>query len=134
MATLGFVVLAVGAQAPIAFIVAFLPMLFIAAAYQELNRQIPDCGTTFTWATKAFGPRVGWMGGWGVAVAGMRETRRLTQSDLARKAGTSRPTISRLERGKAISDETVLNIVASMGYELIAVPRGYMVRVESVEH
>lgn len=32
---------------------------------------MPDCGTTFTWGTKAFGPWVGWMGGWGVAVAGM---------------------------------------------------------------
>jgi amino acid transporter len=70
-ATLGFVVLAVGAQAPIAFIVAFVPMFLIAFAYRELNREIPDCGTTFTWATKAFGPWVGWMGGWGVAVAGM---------------------------------------------------------------
>ena len=70
-ATLGFVVLAVGAQAPIAFIIAFVPMLLIAFAYRELNRAVPDCGTTFTWATKAFGPRVGWMGGWGVAVAGM---------------------------------------------------------------
>ena len=71
VATLGWVVLAVGAQAPIAFIIAFVPMLFIAFAYRELNREIPDCGTTFTWATKAFGPWVGWMGGWGVAVAGM---------------------------------------------------------------
>lgn len=71
VATLGWVVLAVGAQAPIAFIVAFVPMLFIAFAYRELNREIPDCGTTFTWGTKAFGPWVGWMGGWGVAVAGM---------------------------------------------------------------
>ncbi|WP_106816119.1 APC family permease [Microbacterium timonense] len=71
VATLGFVVLAVGAQAPIAFVVAFIPMLFIAFAYRELNRDIPDCGTTFTWGTKAFGPWVGWMGGWGVAVAGM---------------------------------------------------------------
>ena len=70
-ATLGFVVLAVGAQAPIAFIIAFIPMLLIAFAYRELNRAVPDCGTTFTWATKAFGPRVGWMGGWGVAVAGI---------------------------------------------------------------
>ena len=70
-ATLGFVVLAVGAQAPIAFIIAFVPMLLTAFAYRELNRAVPDCGTTFTWATKAFGPRVGWMGGWGVAVAGM---------------------------------------------------------------
>jgi amino acid transporter len=71
VATLGFVVLAVGAQAPIAFIVAFVPMLFIAFAYRELNRAVPDCGTTFTWGTKAFGPVVGWLGGWGVAVAGM---------------------------------------------------------------
>lgn len=71
VATLGFVVLAVGAQAPIAFIVAFIPMLFIAFAYRELNRAVPDCGTAFTWGTKAFGPVVGWMGGWGVAVAGM---------------------------------------------------------------
>ncbi|MDR6198958.1 amino acid transporter [Microbacterium sp. SORGH_AS428] len=71
VATLGFVVLAVGAQAPIAFIIAFIPMLFIAFAYRELNRAVPDCGTTFTWGTKAFGPWVGWMGGWGVAVAGM---------------------------------------------------------------
>ncbi|WP_434810730.1 APC family permease [Microbacterium sp. bgisy189] len=71
VATLGWVVLAVGAQAPIAFIVAFVPMLFIAFAYRELNNAVPDCGTTFTWGTKAFGPWVGWMGGWGVAVAGM---------------------------------------------------------------
>ncbi|MFT4230641.1 MAG: APC family permease [Microbacterium sp.] len=71
VATLGFVVLAVGAQAPIAFVIAFIPMLFIAYAYRELNNEIPDCGTTFTWATKAFGPWAGWMGGWGVAVAGM---------------------------------------------------------------
>ncbi len=70
-ATLGFVILAVRAQAPIAFILAFVPMFLVAFAYRELNRAVPDCGTTFTWATKAFGPWVGWMGGWGVAVAGM---------------------------------------------------------------
>ncbi len=71
VATLGFVVLAVGAQAPVVFVLAFVPMLFIAFAYRELNNAVPDCGTTFTWGTKAFGPWVGWMGGWGVAVAGM---------------------------------------------------------------
>ncbi|WP_345802028.1 APC family permease [Microbacterium sp. AZCO] len=71
VATLGFVVLAVGGQAPIAFVIAFIPMLFIAFAYRELNNEVPDCGTTFTWGTKAFGPWIGWMGGWGVAVAGM---------------------------------------------------------------
>lgn len=71
VASLGWVVIAVGAQAPIAFILAFVPMLLIAFAYRELNNAVPDCGTTFTWGTKAFGPVVGWMGGWGVAVAGM---------------------------------------------------------------
>ncbi|BDI22687.1 APC family permease [Herbiconiux sp. L3-i23] len=69
-ATLGFIVIAVGAQAPIAILLAFIPMFFVAFAYRELNRAVPDCGTTFTWATKAFGPWVGWLGGWGVAVAG----------------------------------------------------------------
>jgi amino acid transporter len=71
VATLGFVISAVGLQTPIAFILAFVPMFFIAFAYRELNRAVPDCGTTFTWATKAFGPWVGWLGGWGVAVAGI---------------------------------------------------------------
>ncbi|MFT4136675.1 APC family permease [Microbacterium sp.] len=79
VATLGWVVLAVGAQAPIAFVIAFVPMLFIAYAYRELNNEIPDCGTTFTWGTKAFGPWIGWMGGWGVAVAGMVVLANLSQ-------------------------------------------------------
>ena len=79
VATLGFVVLAVVASAPIAFIIAFIPMLFIAFAYRELNNAVPDCGTTFTWSTKAFGPWIGWMGGWGVAVAGMVVLANLSQ-------------------------------------------------------
>ncbi|WP_433676457.1 amino acid permease [Microbacterium gorillae] len=79
VATLGFVVAAVGAQAPIAFIIAFVPMLFIAFAYRELNNRVPDCGTTFTWATKAFGPILGWMGGWGVAIAGIIVLANLSQ-------------------------------------------------------
>jgi amino acid transporter len=82
VATLGFVITAVRFQAPIAFILAFIPMFFIAFAYRELNRAIPDCGTTFTWATKAFGPWLGWMGGWGVAVAGI-----IVLANLAQIAG-----------------------------------------------
>jgi amino acid transporter len=30
---------------------------------------MPDCGTTFTWGAKAFGPKIGWMGGWGIIAA-----------------------------------------------------------------
>lgn len=67
--SLGLVVLAVGFQAPAIMIVAFVPMLFIAAAYYYLNRADPDCGTTFSWVTKAMGPWAGWMGGWGIIVA-----------------------------------------------------------------
>ena len=36
---------------------------------QQLNKREPDCGTTFTWATKAFGPKSGWLGGWGIIAA-----------------------------------------------------------------
>lgn len=68
-ATLGYVILAVGAQAPLVFVVACVPMVFAAFAYQELNREMPDCGTTFVWGAKAFGPITGWIGGWAVAVS-----------------------------------------------------------------
>jgi amino acid transporter len=81
-ATLGYVVFAVGDRAPAMFIVAFVPMLFIAFAYRELNRAAPDCGTTFTWGTKAFGPWVGWLGGWGLAVSAI-----IVMSNVAEIAG-----------------------------------------------
>jgi amino acid transporter len=68
-AALAFVVLAVNLQAPVVMLLAFVPMLFIAIGYQQLNRPMPDCGTTFTWGTKAFGPTIGWMGGWGIIAA-----------------------------------------------------------------
>ena len=48
--------------------VAFLPMLCIAVACYHMNRADPDCGTTFSWVTRAFGPHTGWMGGWSIIV------------------------------------------------------------------
>lgn len=68
-ATLGYVVLAVGEKAPSMFVLAFIPMLLVAFGYKELSQDTPDCGTTFTWGTKAFGPWIGWIGGWGLAVS-----------------------------------------------------------------
>src|ERR1700691_5890989 len=65
-ATLGFVALYVGLQSPAVMLLAYLPMLFIAAAYFYLNRADPDCGTTFTWVTRAMGPHTGWLAGWGI--------------------------------------------------------------------
>jgi len=68
-ASVGYVTDAVGVQAPAIMLVAFIPMAFIAAAYFYMNRADPDCGTTFTWATRALGPRTGWLGGWGIIMA-----------------------------------------------------------------
>src|SRR6185503_18263616 len=58
------VVIGVASTAP-----AYSPMLFTAIGYAELNKADPDCGTTFTWATRAFGPKTGWLGGWGIIAA-----------------------------------------------------------------
>ena len=68
-ATLGLIVAVVGVHSPGTLIVSFLPMLCIAYAFRELNKVDPDCGTTFTWTARAFGPRAGWMGGWGLIAA-----------------------------------------------------------------
>jgi amino acid transporter len=68
-ATLGLVAAEAGLQMPVIFIAGFLPMFLAAYAYRELNRVSPDCGTSFTWTTKAFGPHVGWLGGWAALLA-----------------------------------------------------------------
>lgn len=68
-ATLGILVAEAGLKMPVVIIAGFLPMFFAAYAYRELNRVAPDCGTSFTWTTKAFGPYVGWFGGWAAVLA-----------------------------------------------------------------
>ncbi|MEB4613210.1 APC family permease, partial [Leucobacter sp. M11] len=59
----------VGLQTPAIFLMGFLPMLLVALGYRALNAAMPDSGTSFTWATRAFGPWVGWMAGWGLIAA-----------------------------------------------------------------
>ncbi|QEV99240.1 APC family permease [Microbacterium caowuchunii] len=68
-AALGPTVSEVGLQVPAIILVGFIPMLLVAFGYRELNKQMPDAGTSFTWATRAFGPWVGWMAGWGLVSA-----------------------------------------------------------------
>lgn len=88
-ASLGFVVAVtngdgiVGVKAPAIMLLAFVPMFFIAIAYSELNKAEPDCGTTFTWAARAFGPWVGWLGGWGIIAADV-----IVMANLAQIAGS----------------------------------------------
>jgi amino acid transporter len=83
-ATLGFIALVVGIgyHAPLIALVAFVPMLLCSIAYSELNKADPDCGTTFTWAARAFGPRTGFAGGWAIVAADV-----LVMASLAQVAG-----------------------------------------------
>jgi amino acid transporter len=81
-ATLGVLVAVAGVHSPGMLIVSFLPMLCIALAFRELNQRDPDCGTTFAWARAAFGPWVGWLGGWGMIVADV-----IVMASLAQIAG-----------------------------------------------
>lgn len=81
-ATIGFVAAAVGLQSPAVILLAFVPMLCIAYAYREFNAVDPDCGTTFSWVSRAFGPRSGWLGGWGIIVADV-----VVMANLAQIAG-----------------------------------------------
>ena len=66
---LGLVVAAVGVQAPGVLIAAFVPMLCVSAGFYYLNRADPDCGITFSWASRALGPVAGFMGGWALLVS-----------------------------------------------------------------
>ena len=65
-ATLGLIAATVGLVSPLVVVLAFIPMLFVSIGYSELNKADPDCGTTFTWGTRTFGPSTGWLGGWGI--------------------------------------------------------------------
>ena len=86
-ATLGLIIASGGAllsgvKAPAIVLISFIPMYLIAVAYQELNKAEPDCGTTFTWASRAFGPIIGWLGGWGIIAADV-----IVMANLAQIAG-----------------------------------------------
>src|SRR5947209_12864769 len=65
-ATIGFIVAitGIGTATPAVIIVSFVPMLFIAWAYKNMNAADPDCGTTFSWMTRAMGSGWGFLGGW----------------------------------------------------------------------
>ena len=80
--TLFFVVVLVGFHAPAVAVLAFVPILFCSIGYSEMNKADPDCGTTFTWGARAFGPKTGFAGGWGIVAADL-----LVMASLAQVAG-----------------------------------------------
>src|ERR1700684_4669534 len=81
-ATLFFVVAAVGLKSPLVAVLAFVPMLLCSIGFSELNKADPDCGTTFIWGTRSFGPSLGWFGGWATGAADI-----LVMGSLAQVAG-----------------------------------------------
>ncbi|WP_396930873.1 APC family permease [Mycolicibacterium sp.] len=58
-----------GYQLPIVFILAVIPMYFVALAYKHLTDAAPDAGTVFTWGSKAIAPHIGWMGGFALVLS-----------------------------------------------------------------
>ncbi|MFC5801552.1 APC family permease [Streptomyces formicae] len=70
-AVVGPVVALVGIYAPGVVLASFVPMLLIASAFFYLNRVDQDCGTTFSWVTRAMGPWAGWIGGWAIMMTGV---------------------------------------------------------------
>ena len=68
---LAIVVVGVGEQAPAVLLASFVPMFLIASAFFYMNRADPDCGTSFSWITRAMGPSAGWVGGWAVCITGI---------------------------------------------------------------
>ncbi|QES48751.1 amino acid transporter [Streptomyces venezuelae] len=115
--TLGSTAGEVGLQMPAVFLAGFLPMLLVAFAYRELNKAMPDCGTSFTWTVKAFGPRIGWMCGWGLVIATI-----IVLSNLAGVATsyfwllageiTNNPSIAALDENKPVHIVTCLALIA----------------------
>ncbi|MFZ3558237.1 APC family permease [Streptomyces sp. BH055] len=116
--TLGSTAGEVGLQMPAVFLAGFLPMLLVAFAYRELNKVMPDCGTSFTWTVKAFGPRVGWMCGWGLVIATI-----IVLSNLAGVATsyfwllageiTNSTSVAALDDNKAVHIVTCLVLIAA---------------------
>jgi amino acid transporter len=118
-ATLGPTVTEVGLQMPAVFLAGFLPMLLVAYAYRELNRVAPDCGTSFTWTTKAFNPYVGWLCGWGALLATI-----IVLSNLAGVAVSFfyllLGEITGSESLGALGDNTLVNVLTCVAFVAVA--------------
>src|SRR5262245_13844750 len=81
-ATLGFIAASVARQSPAVLLISFVPMFLVAAGYYYMNKADPDCGTSFSWVTKAMGPQLGWIAGWTIVVADV-----IVMANLAQIAG-----------------------------------------------
>lgn len=67
----------------------------------------------------------------GQAIRRARASRDLRQDELAERIGVTRMTISRLERGEAVSVETAMRALSECGSEVVVVPKFSRVQVTS---
>jgi len=111
---LGGVVGTVGLQSPAIMVLAFVPMILIAIGYRELNKAEPDCGTTFTWATRAFGHKTGWMGGWGIIASDV-----IVMANLAAIAGSYTFLLFN-DQNSTVLQQTVVGVVWTLLMTYIA--------------
>jgi amino acid transporter len=119
---------------PAIVILAFLPILFIAVSYYHLNRADPDCGTSFAWATNAFGPYGGWMTGWAILATDI-----LVMPGLAQIAGEYSLHLVGVE-APAVSTVTavgvawiaVMTYICYYGIELSAATQKFLLAAELV--
>jgi len=68
-ATIGLIAGVVGLASPFIMFAAFIPMLLVASGFYYMNRADPDCGETFIWTARAFGPQIGWVIGFTAVAA-----------------------------------------------------------------
>src|SRR5699024_2357279 len=66
---LGPTISEVGVHTPSVLLIGFMPMLLVVFGYRELNTAMPASRTTFTWATRALGHWLAWIGGCGLVSA-----------------------------------------------------------------
>ena len=70
----------------------------------------------------------------GAHIAHLRINEGLTQADFAERIGVSRPTISSLENGGAVSARLMVKAINSLGSRLVIVPKSAAVTVRQPLH
>ena len=133
-ATLGYIALVggLGVQSPAVILVCFFPMAAIAMAYYYMNRADPDCGTTFTWMTRAMGPWAGWQGGWAIVVADV-----LVMPSLASVAGVYTCSLVGVNNPSNLAVTTIgiawiviMTVICYIGIEISAATQRFLLAME----
>ncbi|GAA4671182.1 helix-turn-helix transcriptional regulator [Frondihabitans cladoniiphilus] len=69
----------------------------------------------------------------GSAIKELREAAGETQAQFARAIGSSRATVSRLERGESVTSDVLFHALARVRHEFAVIPRGSRLRVEAAD-